>query len=136
MPKRARVPSPRAFVYACFVLELSAREKGDGDGEPGRALCARCMRAACEHGMPAHVCAGPRVQRAMLMLVLCALSALSGIIALFYALCFFVVRARAMRLGGMSAACLDGSPRRATPAWSTISTPSEEGKSRDDMELY
>ena len=47
-----------------------------------------CEPRVNEHGMPAHVCAGPRVQRAMLMLVLCALSALSGIIALFYALCF------------------------------------------------
>ena len=75
------------------MLELSAREKGDGDGEPGRALCARCMRAACGHGMSAFVCAGPRVLRAMLMLVVSALSAMSGMIAMFCAL--WPCRARA-----------------------------------------
>ena len=43
--------------------------------------------------MSAHVCAGPRVPRAKLMLVLSALFALSGIIELFYAL--WLCRARA-----------------------------------------
>ena len=93
VPKRARVPCPHAFVYACYVHKLSARVKGDGVGEPGRALCARCMRAACEHGISAYVCAGPRVLRAMLMLVVSALSAMSGMIAMFCAL--WPCRARA-----------------------------------------
>ena len=40
-----------------------------------------------------------------------------------------VMRGRRCDQGGIWVACLDGGPRRATPAWSTISTLSVEGKS-------
>ena len=93
LPKRARVPCPHACVVSCNVSALFARVKGERDGGPSRGLSARCMRAACEHVMSAHVCVGPRVMRAMLFLLLSALNALSGIVALFYAL--WPCRARA-----------------------------------------
>ena len=93
MTKSARVPCPHASAVLCFVHDLFARGKGERDGELSRALRAPCMCAACDAMMSAHVCAGPRVPRALLLLVLSALCAMSGIVALFCAL--WLCRARA-----------------------------------------
>ena len=104
VPKRARVPRPHEGVVPCNVSALFARVMGEGDGGPSRALCARCMRAACENVMSAHVCVGPRVMRAMLFLLLSALNALSGIVALFYAL--WPCRARACHATWGDVSCM------------------------------